>query len=256
MLTVLRELLAEARVAAGGLLFADRCAICHRPRPASKVPGLCGPCAQSLPRVATPYCEVCGEWFVGQITGSFRCANCRERRFDFEFAYAPLQSRGEARELVHRFKYGRELWLCQTLAALLATALGGETAEPRLASETAWLLVPVPLHPRRLREREFNQALELSRALAHHTGLAVADVLRRTRYTTGQASLDRAGRLANLRKAFALRRPVPWRPQVKDRAVLLIDDVFTTGATTHECARVLKHIAGARRIVVLTVARG
>ena len=151
---------------------------------------------------------------------------------------------------------GRELWLCDSLASVLATALHGETAEPRLAAEPNWLLIPVPLHPRRLREREFNQALELSRALARRTGLAVADLLRRTRYTTGQASLDRASRLANLRKAFALKCPAPWRPPVEGRPVLLIDDVFTTGATTQECARVLKHLGGAAKWPSLTVARG
>jgi ComF family protein len=256
MRALLRELIADARRAAGGLLFADDCGTCGVPRPASAVPGLCDRCAGSLPRVKPPFCDVCGEWFVGRITGPFTCANCRHRRFAFEFAYAPLQARGAARELVHRFKYGGELWLCEPLGALMAEAVRGPAAEPRLAGVPDWAVVPVPLHPRRLREREFNQALELARVLARRTGLEIVEALRRTRYTTGQASLDRADRLANLRRAFALRRGGRRGPVLAGRPVLLIDDVFTTGATAHECARILRAETGCAKIAVLTVARG
>lgn len=259
MPSLLRELWSEARGAAAGLVFAEACALCHAAGERPAVPALCGPCTESLPRLREPRCAVCGEWFVGKIPGPFRCTNCGDRTFAFEFATAPFQARGGMRDLIHRFKYERQLWLGESLGRLLASAVDGAFADPRLAGDD-WLLVPVPLHPRRLREREFNQALELATVAARLTDRPMADVLRRTRYTTGQASLTRYDRLANLRGAFRLSRGWPWsdrgRRAVAGRSVLLIDDVFTTGATTHECARVLGKEGGAVRVAALTLARG
>lgn len=255
------DLARETREAAGRLVFEDQCTLCGVEGAEAGVPGLCPACEEKLPRLREPKCAVCGEWFVGNITGAFRCTNCADRDFDFEFATAPFQARQNVRELVHRFKYGRELWLCETLGALLAAALHGPAADPRLAAVDDWLLVPVPLHHRRLREREFNQSLELARVLGRHAGQEVREVLRRERYTTRQALLDRDDRLGNLKNAFRLRLARPWRrrsgaDEVKGRSVLLVDDVFTTGSTMQECARVLKKHGGAARVAALALARG
>lgn len=250
----------EVREASAGLVFAETCALCHADGAGPVVPALCGDCASSLPRLGDPRCDVCAEWFIGNLTGPFRCSNCADRIFDFEFATAPFRARAGLRDLVHRFKYDRQLWLGESLGRLLAGALSGSHADPRLAGGN-WVLVPVPLHPRRLREREFNQALELATVAGRLTGLPVADVLRRIRYTTGQASLTRHDRLENLRGAFRPRRSWPWRrPGAKGalagRWALLIDDVFTTGATMNACARVLRNETGAGRVAALTLARG
>ena len=250
----------DARRAAAGLVFAETCALCHADGAGSVVPALCGACVASLPRLEEPRCDVCGEWFVGNVTAPFRCANCADRRFAFEFATAPFRARAGMRDLVHRFKYDRQLWLGASLGRLLAEALAGPHADPRLAGGP-WVLVPVPLHPRRLREREFNQALELATVAGRLSGRPVADVLRRVRYTTGQASLARHDRLENLRGAFRPRRAWPWSRGGPKRALagrwaLLVDDVFTTGATMDACARVLRREAGADRVAALTLARG
>jgi len=250
----------EARQASAGLVFAETCALCHADGAGSVVPALCGPCVSSLPRLEEPRCDVCGEWFVGNVTGPFRCSNCADRTFAFEFASAPFRARAAMRDLVHRFKYDRQLWLGESLGRLLAEALDGPQADPRLAGG-GWVLVPVPLHPRRLREREFNQALELATVAGRLTGLPVADVLRRVRYTTVQASLSRQDRLENLRCAFRPRRSWPWtrgqpKPALAGGSALLIDDVFTTGATMDACARVLRRETGASRVAALTLARG
>jgi ComF family protein len=125
-------------------------------------------------------------------------------------------------------------------------------ADARLAGAD-WLMVPVPLHPRKLRERRFNQSAELARTLTRLSGTPFHEALRRTRYTSSQAGLDREDRLKNLRGAFAVRPRAG--PHVEGRNILLVDDVFTTGATAHECALTLrKH--GAARVAVLTAARG
>jgi competence protein ComFC len=158
-----------------------------------------------------------------------------------------MQSCGIVRDLIHRFKYGGEVWV----GALLADFLTQGLRDPRLKGRSFDAVVPVPLHPLRRREREFNQAEVLSRELARKNNLAFCEALERLRYTVTQTHFDRRRRMQNLRDAFGLRRNAP----VQGKDLLLVDDVLTTGSTLDECARVLL-AAGARSVRALTVARG
>ena len=158
-----------------------------------------------------------------------------------------MQSCGIVRDLIHRFKYGGEVWV----GALLADFLTQGLRDPRLNGCSFDAVVPVPLHPLRRREREFNQAEVLSRELARKNNLAFCEALERLRYTVTQTHFDRRRRMQNLRDAFGLRRNAP----VQGKDLLLVDDVLTTGSTLDECARVLL-TAGARSVRALTVARG
>lgn len=217
---------------------------------------LCGKCEDGLLPVEAPYCRVCGERYEGELSQEFRCMNCGGRRLEFEFALAAYHADGVVRELVHHFKYGRQLHLRGVLATLLLRAL----QEPRLAAENLaeWVMVPVPLYAAREADRGFNQSAELCGRLSQWTGIPVVQALARVDETDTQAGLDRAQRLRNLRGAFAIRKPWPWQAKavVGGRKVLLVDDVLTTGATTNECARVLRREGGAEKVVVITVARG
>ena len=123
--------------------------------------------------------------------------------------------------------------------------------DPRLAGRRFDLVVPVPLHPARQRERGFNQAELLAAELRRVSGLTVRNVLQRTRYTTTQTQFDRSERMENLRGAFRLRRG----SNVQDLRMLLVDDVLTTGSTLSECASVLRE-AGALSVHAVTAARG
>jgi ComF family protein len=158
-----------------------------------------------------------------------------------------MQSCGILRDLIHRFKYGGEVWV----GALLADFLTQGLRDPRLKGRSFDAVVPVPLHPLRRREREFNQAEVLCRELARKNNLAFCEALERLRYTVTQTHFDRRRRMQNLRDAFGLRRNAP----VQGKDLLLVDDVLTTGSTLDECARVLL-AAGARSVRALTVARG
>jgi ComF family protein len=209
----------------------------------------------ALTKLEPPFCKTCGEAFDGAGEGELRCSNCADRKFAFEFAIAGYRAEDDVRELVHRFKYGRDLVLRAPLGCMLQHAL----SDPRLATQdlARWLLVPVPLHPRRQREREFNQSWELCRELAKRTGIPAVEAMKRTRFTEKQAQLTRAQRLENLRGAFAMRRRYVWENSpLRGAKVLLVDDVFTTGATTHECARILKREGKVEKVVVISVARG
>jgi len=158
-----------------------------------------------------------------------------------------MQSRGVVRDLIHRFKYGGEIWLGGLLGDFLRQGL----RDARLKNSSFDAVVPVPLHPLRRREREFNQAEILGRELASGQKLGFCDALERIRYTVTQTHFDRRRRMRNLRDAFGLRQ----NATVRGKNLLLVDDVLTTGSTLDECARVLL-AAGARSIHALTIARG
>jgi len=181
------------------------------------------------------------------MAGEFECPNCRGSAFHFECAVSVVRSRRVIRELIHRVKYSREIWITKILARIMARGL----VDPRLSGQVFDALVPVPLHSKRLREREFNQSLLLARHLSKCSGLPVRDVLLRHRYTGTQTVLDRAERRQNLRNAFSVRK----NTVVTDQNLLLIDDVLTTGSTLDACAAVLLE-EGAESVRALTLARG
>jgi competence protein ComFC len=213
---------------------------------------LCDACAGHLPRIAAPFCAICGEPFFGNIESTFSCPNCQNVQLAFDFARAALNGDSEdARALVHALKYRRGLHLGRDLAALMAEAF----TDPRLAPAVRekWPLIPIPLHVKRLRHRHFNQADELARHLGGLLGLPVVRALRRARATPTQTRLSRKHRLENLAGAFTL-APAAAKLNSASR-VILIDDVLTTGATSHECAKVLKRQAGVAQVAVVTLLR-
>ena len=227
------------------LLFPAHCAHCAC-RVESGV-DLCGDCAQMIERIREPRCEACSQPFEGAVSSKFVCPNCREAQFSFQYAVAVVRSQRTIRDLVHRLKYGREMWLGRVLAGIQREGF----SDPRLADRALDALVPVPLHPRRLRERQFNQAAVLAEHLSVFSGIPVLECLLRSRYTDTQTRLGRKGRRQNLRNAFALRQ----NATVTGMDLLLVDDVLTTGSTLDACAAILlEH--GARSVRALTVARG
>jgi ComF family protein len=150
-------------------------------------------------------------------------------------------------EVIHRYKYNRAFWFEPFLFDLFVSH-----AAPELRSADWDWIVPVPLHPLKQREREFNQAEHLAAPLSDATGIPLnKKLLRRVQATRTQTRLSREERQENVKKAFSLREG----NILKDRRIVLVDDVFTTGATTNACARTLRE-AGATAVCVWTVARG
>jgi competence protein ComFC len=177
----------------------------------------------------------------------FVCPNCSSEKLHMEFAVSVMRAQGLVRDLIHRFKYSREFHLRRVLGNWLLEAFEDE----RLAAMEQPVLVPVPLHAARFRDRRFNQSEALAEWVSRRRGLRLEHPLRRGRHTITQTSFDRKQRMRNLRGAFVLRHNAP----VKDKSFLLVDDVLTTGSTLDECARVLLE-AGAGSVRAITVARG
>ena len=233
--------------AALGFFYPAVCRICLA-EPGFPADGYVGAsCGRRLKRIVAPWCDRCGLPYAGQVTTRLVCSNCRDLDLQFRFARAAAVAEGVLLEAIHRYKYERELWFEPFLGGLLARAAG-----PTLSARDWDWIAPVPLHPVKQREREFNQAERLARCLSRQTQIPVAHrLLRRVTCTRTQTHLTRPEREANVRGAFALRGDFP----VKGRRFIIVDDVLTTGATTSACARVLRD-AGAADVCVWTVARG
>jgi ComF family protein len=203
----------------------------------------CLACWNALDLLSAPACAVCAEPLALALHDDSRCGACLADPPPFDrlraaVAYGPI-----ARALALKLKYGRRPGVARTMAGPLRRAAGA-------AIEGA-LVAPVPLHRRRLWWRGYNQAALIARAIAPADALAV-NLLVRTRATAPLRNMGRGSRARAVAGAFRL-NPA-WVDRVKGRRVVLVDDVYTTGATVTACARVLKR-AGAAEVTVLCWAR-
>jgi ComF family protein len=230
------------------IVFPDTCAACGQP--VAEGQAFCDTCGLSLERVGPLVCRRCGE--PREPLAPRCCSRCRRRPPAFGRARAAFLYGGELGHAISRMKFGGRPELASPLGRLLAAPL----VEILGAAAPPVAIAAVPLHPRRLRQREFNQALLLARVAARaarRLGTRAprpdAFALARVRDTPPQIGLSPKERARNVREAF---RAVPRR--VARRTVILVDDVLTTGATADACARALL-AAGAAAVEVLTLAR-
>jgi competence protein ComFC len=230
-----------------GFLYPEICQLCESERATAR-DGFVGPaCWRQVRFIRPPFCERCGLLFEGDLTTSFECTNCREMELNFSSARSAVVAKTVVLEAIHRFKYQRALWFENFLAGLLV-----REAAPVLRGQKWDFIVPVPLHPLKQREREFNQAEILARHLSDATTILLnTKLLRRVTSTMTQTRLTKQQRAENMRRAFAVRD----RVKLDGEKIVLVDDVFTTGATTNACAKALR-AAGAGVVCVWTVARG
>ncbi|NPV27627.1 MAG: ComF family protein [Firmicutes bacterium] len=211
----------------------------------------CADCARELAHQrAGPICRRCGKFLHGEL-GPFSqplfCLDCQMSRPTYTLARAVGPYEGRLKEVVHRLKYQKKRWLARPLGQLIAEAVQGEPA-----FGAAEVVVPVPLHQAKYRRRGFNQAELLGQTLARELGLPFGKgALVRLIDTPAQTELGREERQHNLTGAFAVKQPT----MVREKRVLLVDDVLTTGSTAGECSRVLME-AGARQVLVAVVAAG
>lgn len=226
-------------------LFPPLCHVCRTFIPEAGSLHICAVCREKMPAITHPLCTVCGVPFVGAGT-DHPCGDCLKHPPAFDAARAALIYDGPGRHLIHAFKYSHKIHLRRPLGLLTAQSLADF-----VAACGPDLIVPVPLHVKRLRGRGFNQAILLGEVLAREWGIPLhRRAMGRIRWTEPQINLTAELRRNNVKGAFSVRDA----PAVTGKRVLLVDDVFTTGSTVEECAKVLKK-AGASRVVVITVAR-
>ncbi len=209
---------------------------------------LCTRCVAQLDFVRPPHCLTCGHPFYGIVEGERICPHCEGLDPAFREGRTAVLFKGPARSLVIELKYHRGLHVVADMQTIFRRA-------PHILEHVRGaVLVPVPLHARKARERGYNQAVLLAEALAAVAGggTAVKLLLRRIVDTSTQTALGRRTRMANLKNAFAL---VPGARLNSSLHYILIDDVFTTGSTLNGCARTLRQ-AGGLTIDVVTFGHG
>ncbi len=210
------------------LIAPPLCVICRE-----EVGLVCQSCDKRLEkyRITQNFCLKCGGVFEGR-----RCPRCRDTKFAFEFNRAVFVYEREVQTLVEDFKYRKIRSLASFMAQKMVEVLRQEYPEIDV-------IVPVPLHPTKRRERGFSQTSALAEEISRITGIKmVKDNLVRIRNTKAQANLSRAGRIENIKGAFRLRDSSAF----KGKRILLVDDVMTTGTTMNEAAKLFKKVKGAK----------
>ena len=214
--------------------------------PAQAIENFCASCWSGIRRLEGPRCPVCAVPFPSAAallhSPDHHCGECREDPPDFSRAITPFAYEGALAKAIQAFKYDKQNRLAAPLARLLQSDLKAQEIDQVTA---------IPLHPRRLRSREFNQSLLLAKQLSRFLSLPLLiDAMSRVRETPPQVGLSKKERKRNIHQAFTVNDPA----LIQGRRILLIDDVYTTGATLREGAKTLIR-AGAKEVVVAALAR-
>ena len=210
-----------------------------------KQQGLCPSCLSTVRWIEPPLCTVCGSPFAAPEAGEHPCGTCLTKRRYFTTARALGSYQGVLQEAIHRWKYEERMSITRLFGQWMTDGL-----QRYWGVSSFDLLIPVPLHAGRLRERGFNQSLLLATEISHKTGIPCEKrLLQKIKPTVPQIHLSGGEREKEIKEAFR----VVHDDRIQKKVILLIDDVFTTGATVNECSKILL-ASGAHRVDVLTLA--
>ena len=230
-------------------IFPNTCRLC------GEVAGttLCQECLGALERVPKPVCMYCGAPVAGNQQDPYHCEACRGKPRPFTFARSALYENDTTLKLVHDLKYHKHTHLARALAPVLAELW---EFNHLLADTADWALVPVPVTRKKLFSRGYNQAEELAEELAKLRPMPIVQPLRRV--DTGirsQTNLSAAERMRNAYRAYTLLPEYANAKRSLPKNLLILDDVYTTGATTRACAHALRRASGVKNIGIITLLR-
>lgn len=224
------------------LLLPDVCAICGADADTERT--VCKRCKETLPRPSQHRCPRCGNCSAASLP----CGRCVATPPAFSRVISPFRFTSPIDHLVHQLKYGHDLRVARWFADEIADVLAADGVLSAPLADSA-LIIPMPLHPRRLSERGFNQSLEIARQVSRRTGIDLASkAVRRVIDTASQTTLDRDARRRNLKGAFEC------DSDLSNHRILVIDDVLTTGSSADELSATLR-MHGAKDITIACGAR-
>lgn len=234
------------------LIYPLSCQNCGRPIKESKGYSLCDDCLKLIKLISPPYCYRCGKPFSGEVDFEEKaiCADCFTKKHPYYFIRSVAYYQGALREGVHLLKYQKQVKLVQPLGNLLVSYL---TNNDFIRIREIDLVVPVPLFKEDYLKRGFNQSSLLAKYIADYFSLSFSeDLLIKDKMNLSQVGLSKTERKNNVRKVYTLNAPFSLEGLSN---ILLIDDIFTTGATIDACCRELRK-TGIEELYVLTLARG
>ncbi len=228
------------------VIFPPRCLTCDIVLDHHENPPVCSLCYSKIKFITSPICICCGIPFTGADESNHPCGDCIISKPAFLFARAVGHYEATLLDAVHNFKYKGKIATGKALGQLMA-----QYEYPAFNISDFTLIMPAPLHARRLRERGFNQSVILAKEIAGRYNLPLDFLtLRRYIHTEPQVHLGKKERESNVRGAFDVKDP----GKILNQNIILIDDVYTTGSTVKECSRILMK-KGAASVAVLTIAR-
>jgi ComF family protein len=228
------------------VIFPPQCLGCTEILQQQSLQAFCETCKEKIRFITGSLCPICGMAFMDSPAPDHLCGNCLESKPSFCLARAVASYETLILDAIHQFKYGRNISTGAVLASFMA-----EFNFPDFDFTDYSLIIPVPLHIRRLRERGFNQALILAKSIGKKYRIPVNfSLLKRRKFTLTQTGLDKKEREKNMKGAFT----VIDNAKIEGKNIILIDDVYTTGATINQCTKTLIQ-AGAGKVAVLTLAR-
>lgn len=237
-----RELLS----AISDIIFPPQCLACAEILNPQEETVFCSSCHEKIRFINGSICPVCGMAFFNSPAENHICGNCLEDRPYYTRARAVAAFETVILDAIHKFKYGRNVVIGDCLGSFMAGY-----SFPDIVFAEYSLIIPVPLHIKKLRERRFNQSLLLANALGKKHKIPVNfSLLKRHKFTLTQTGFNKTEREKNIKGAFSITN----KEEIDNKDIILVDDVYTTGATVNECAKTLKK-GGAKNIAVLTLAR-
>jgi ComF family protein len=209
---------------------------------------ICDVCLKKIKKRLPPFCIKCGRQIPGEPEAMYVCNDCKNEQLYFDRAFSVFYYDGILKKLVHNFKYNKMTALAKEFVELVIAFMKEYDIGKRCE-----IVVSIPMHPFRLFKREINPSEILAKNIAKKLGLHYFNsILKKTKNTPPQSMLSRTERIENLEGSFSLRKYKEH--DIKGKNILLVDDLFTTGSTVNECAKVLKEAGGAY-IEVITLAR-
>ncbi len=208
---------------------------------------ICDDCAKKIKERLPPFCVKCGRQLKGSPELIAMCPDCKEDKLYFDRAWSACCYDGLLKDLIHDFKYKKITSLSTDFTALIINFM-----KKHIIGKDCQIILSIPMHPNRLFRREINHADILARGLGKNLGISYStNTLRKMKNTPLQSKLKRQERIKNLSSSFSLKD----NSIVRNKNIILVDDLFTTGSTVNECSRLLKN-SGAKYVEVVTLARG
>ena len=232
-------------------VFPLDCKICEKPIRESKGYSICEDCFETIELIERPYCVKCGKPLIHadafKQNREVLCFDCKRNKYSFEFSRSIGIYDKVLKKCIHLFKYHGEKKLAKPLGKLMVDYL----LKNNEFKNKLDLIIPVPLHKNDLKKRGFNQSVLLGKVIGNYFSIPVGEsVLIKKNLTPFQVNLSKKEREKNILRAFSVEKP----EEIKGKNILILDDVFTTGATVEECAKELMK-ARAKNVFVLTLAR-